>query len=200
MSGCRPEAALAWARRGLGPATVASLDGWTLVTPAGQPAARPPYADAVRVLAGRPVGLRMRPALGFFQVGRQAVVTVHGRRWRAVTRWAMWTPGEALVTVSDLAPARPIDIIAAAATVPPEEVDDTERVLRAILRDGGRDAPGVLAALFAALGLPGIEVLAGLTDPTELPGAQTVAPHPRHARAFDRVVVEENRYRAELGF
>lgn len=198
LSGCRPEAAVAWAGRGLAPLTVASVDDWTVVMPAGRPAARSPYDEAVRVLAGRPVGLRMRPALGFFQLGRQAVITVHPARWRAVQRWAVWTPRDALVHLPDLPVARPIDIVEAARTLPAEALALAEREIRGILQDGARDAPGVILATLATLGLPGAEVLSGRVDITTLPGSQVVVPNPRHARAFDRVLTEETRHRAEL--
>ncbi len=191
LSGCRPEAAAAWARRGIAPLVVAPFNGWTLVLPAGRAAARPPYDDGVRLLASRPVGLRMRPSLGFFQIGRQAVMTVHGERWRAVQRWVVWTPREALVPIADLAPARPIDLITAAGTLGADEVDHAELALRNVLRDGGADASGVLAAAMGILGLPGLEVLSGATDPLTLPGAVLVVPKPRHARTFERLLSEQ---------
>ncbi len=99
----------------MAPLTVATLHGWTVVAPAGPPMARPPYDDPVRTLAGRPAGLRMRPALGFFLVGRQAVVTVHAQPWYGGQRWAIWTPGDALMQVPGLPLLRPWDLVSAAA-------------------------------------------------------------------------------------
>ncbi len=188
---------MAWARRGLGPLVVGPLEGWTVVLPDGPPAARFPYDDAVRTLAGRPVGVRMRPALGFFQVGRQAVVTVHPEAWRAVERWAIWTPRDALVVAPGLPTARPSDLVLAAG-LHGEAAARAEGNLRALLANGGLDAFEVLASVLVELGLPGRDLLTGQIGAADLPGARRVVPKERHARAFERLVQEEERYRLEM--
>ncbi len=197
---------MGWSRRGLGSVTVAPWDGWTVVMPTGPARARYPYDDAVASLAGRPVGVWMRPALGFFQLGRQAVVTVHPAAWRAVPRWAIWTVRDGLVPPIGLPAARPADLIAAAGLADddaagsldaPGQAALAER-LRLTLRDGDGDAVGVLRAVLDTLSLPGIDLLTGDVEIGQLPGARVVDPAPRHARAFDRVVAEEARHRIEL--
>lgn len=196
LSQCRPEVAVAWAKRGLGPALIGQMDGWTVVVPDGPPKARFPYDDAVRTLAGRPVGLRMRPALGFFQVGRQAVVTCHPAQWRAVERWAVWTPRDGFVSIPGLPTARPSDLVASAGL-------DVVRAIRAelalhdIFGDGGSDAEAVLAATLLELGLPGRDLVAGEARVADLPGERRIIPKDRHARYFDKLVREEERYRLE---
>lgn len=196
LSQGRPEAAAAWGRRGLGPVLIGALEGWTVVVPDGQPKARFPYDDAVRTLAGRPVGLRMRPSLGFFQVGRQAVVTVHPQAWRAVERWAAWTPRDGLVPLPGLPTAHPLDLVEAAG-LPPERQARAAANLHEIFANGGLSAPEVLAAVLLELGLPGRELLAGELAPSDLPGVRRVTPRDRHARSFDRLVLEERRWAEE---
>ncbi|MDO5712047.1 MAG: hypothetical protein Q4P32_09965 [Micrococcales bacterium] len=172
--------------------SVAPLDGWTVVVPTGPVRARYPYDDAVRTLAGRPVALWMRPALGFFHVGRQAVITVHPDGWRPVQRWALWTPREGLVAPVGLPPARPADVLSAAGAS-----RDLTAALRAAVGDGHLDAGVVLREVLDLLGLPGSDLLMGRTQIADLPGARLVEPAPRHARAFDRVVSDEARHRIE---
>lgn len=188
LSPARPEAAAWWARHGLGPLLLAPLDGWTLVVPAGAVQARPPYDDAVRTLAGRPVGWRMRPALGFFQVGRQAVITLHPRRRPRSVRWLIWTPHDGSVPPRGLPTARLADVVAAADAAP-----RAEEALRVLLSDGGATAQEVLVTALDILNLPGADVLFDDTDPTTLSGARTVTPSDRHARAFDRLLTQERR-------
>lgn len=197
LSAGRVDWAVAWAKRGLGPLTVAPLDGWTLIAPAGPPMARPPYDDPVRTLAGRPVGMGMRPAIGLFQVGRQAVVTVQAGRWRPVHRWAIWTRHDALVNTPDLPPARTSDMVAVAASVGGALLAGAEPALRELWHDGSIQPAAVLEGTFRLLGLPGHELLTGADEAASLPGARTVDPNPRHARAFDKLIEEQARERAE---
>lgn len=198
LSQGRPDAAVAWARRGVGAATVAVLDGWTAVVPTGPAYARYPYDDAVRSLAGRPVGMGMRPALGVFRLGRQVVVTVHPPRWRSVARWLIWTPRDGMVPPRGLPAASVEDAVGLVhATVALTDPAAATARLEDVLADGTLDPAVVLAEIFAELALPGIGVLTGDVDPASLPAAREVAARPRHTRAFDRVVVEENRQHAE---
>lgn len=187
LTRARPEVVLSWAKRGLGPVVVAPAQGWTLVSPAGRPKARHPYDDAVRTLAGRPASRRMRPALGFFRVGRQAVVTVHPRRRLAPTRWMIWTPRDGLVTPRGLPVARPRDVVAAAGDVAPAVVDLVEE----ITGDVAATAQEILAALLGVLDLPGLDVLTGATAAADLPQARLVVPADRYARAFERILREQ---------
>lgn len=198
LSRCRPEVVVAWAKRGLGPVLLGQLDGWTVVAPDGPPRARFPYDDAVGALAGRPVGLRMRPALGFFRLGREAVVTCHPPRWRAGQRWAVWTPHDAVVAIPGLPSARPADLVGAA-NLQAISAKRAETALRDIFADGGSDAATVLSATLLELGLPGRELLAGQAEVADLVGARRILPKERYVRSFDKLVQEEERYRREEG-
>lgn len=194
LSRCRPETAIAWSRRGLGAATVAPLEGWTVVMPTGPARARYPYDDAVASLAGRPVGLWMRPAIGVFQLGRQAVLTVHPDAWRAVQRWAIWTPRDGLVAPIGLAAARPADLVAAAGLLEESGRAPTTGQAGHAGQEGPRaghdaastggplaatgstglaaDAPARLRAVLRHGDNDATGVLAGVLDILELPGAQ----------------------------
>lgn len=187
LTRARPESVLPWARRGLGPVVVAPSGDWTLIGPAGPPKARHPYDDAGRTLAGRPVSRRMRPALGFFRVGRQAVVTVHPRRRFAAIRWMIWTPRDGLVAPRGLPVAQARDVVAASGHASPAVVSLVEE----ITADVGASAQEVLAALLGVLGLPGLDVVTGSATAADLPGARLVVPPDRHARAFERLLREQ---------
>lgn len=205
----RPRWVRLWAQRGLAPLTLTSMAGWTLVTPAGPLPARPPYDDVVQVLAARPAGLLMAPVIGLFQVGHQAVLTVQPRRWPVVQRWAVWTPGEGLVFLPGLTPARTVEVVAAAygrtggaagGGLAGEDGDghaapDVKALRRALhqrWRDGSGSAEEVLAATWQLLGLPGHDVFTGRRPADTLPGARTIRPHPRHARAFNTLIRERD--------
>ncbi|GAB47652.1 hypothetical protein [Mobilicoccus pelagius] len=193
LTSTRPEAVVAWARRGLGPLVVAPVGRWTLVAPAGRPKARYPYDDAVRTLAGRPASRRMRPAVGFFRVGRQAVVTVHPpHRW-AATRWLIWTPRDGVVRPRGLPVATPEDVVHAAG----RDSAETIAAVTEIVGDVGASAQEILAALLGVLDLPGVDVLTGAVAAADLVDARLVVPHDRYARAFDRVVRERDGEQAE---
>jgi hypothetical protein len=180
-----------WAARGLVASQVVPLPGWTAVVPA-EPAsrARPPYDDALTVLASRPVAHRLRSALGLFAVDGRAVVTVQSEAWRAVQRWLVWQPGRGLVRTPDLTPARPGDLVAAAHAGPRGAGPQVGE----LLRDPRGDALGLVDDLMAVLGLPGRELLHG----GEPPAGQLVEPGGRGVAMFDALMSEEARHRAEL--
>ncbi|MDO5628144.1 MAG: hypothetical protein Q4G43_07470 [Mobilicoccus sp.] len=186
LTSAGPDAATSWAKRGLGPLVVAPSGAWTLVSPAGRPKARYPYDDAVRTLAGRPTSHRLRPAIGFFRVGRQAVLTVHPKRRFAPVRWLIWTPRDGLVQPRGLPVATPEDVAAAAGQDAPE----IAALVAEIVSDVGATAQEILSALFGVLHLPGLDVLTGERVAADLPGARLVVPADRYARAFDRIVRE----------
>lgn len=184
---------MSWARRGIAPLAVGVLEGWTIVAPAGPPRARPPYDDPVRTLAGRPVGLRMRPAIGFFHVGRQAVVTIHPPGWRSIQRWAVWTPRDGLVPVADFAPARARDLAAVPGALLAGTRESVEADLAALWADGRLDAVTVLTSTLRLLGLPGEDQFQGPPRAFDVTGARVVVPKDRHARAFEKIVAEMDR-------
>lgn len=183
-----------WARRGLGAVTVAVLDGWTVAVPTGPAYARYPYDDAVRSLAGRPLGTRLRPALGVYRIGRQIVLTVHPPRPRSVARWLIWTPRDGTVPPRDLPAATVGDVVGLVhAAVALAEPDAARRRLGVVLADGTLDTDVVLSEVFAELALPGMGVLTGEVEAASLPAARQIRARRWHARAFDRIVTDESR-------
>jgi len=189
-----PDSVASWARRGLVPVHVVPLDGWTAVLPAGPSRAKPPYDDALRSLAGRPVASRLRPAIGLFVVEANAVISAHNSGWRATQRWLVWSPGEGMVQPRRLPAGRPADLVAAAGT----RGRSARRGVRDILVDGGGGAPGLLGELLAMLDLPGSDLLDRGQDPVAAPGAILVEPGEQDVARFERIVNDEVRHRAEM--
>jgi hypothetical protein len=189
-----PDAVATWAMRGLVPVHVVPLEGWTSVLPAGPSRALPPYDDAIRALAGRPVASRLRSAIGFFAVEGNAVVTVHPAGWRAIQRWFVWSPGHGAVRPRHLAAGRPADLVAAAGI----RDGKARRGVLDVLVDGGGDASRVLADLMALLSLPGSGLLDGGQDPAAAHGSTLIEPGERHVARFDRIMSEQASYRADL--
>jgi hypothetical protein len=189
-----PDSVASWARRGLVPVHVVPLDGWTAVLPAGPSRAMPPYDDALRSLAGRPVASRLRPAIGLFVVEANAVISAHNSGWRATQRWLVWSPGEGMVQPRRLPAGRPADLVAAAGT----RGTSARRGVRDVLVDGGGGAPGLLGELLAMLDLPGSGLLDGGQDPVAAPGAILVEPGEQDVARFERIVNDEVRHRAEM--
>jgi hypothetical protein len=103
-----------WARRGLLPVWIVPGVTWTLVVPAGDPVAAPPYDDPVALLGGRPVPGRLRPSLVVVADGPRAVVAVHDAPRRAVQRWLVWGEGTGLTRIDGL-PHAPVGLLAEAA-------------------------------------------------------------------------------------
>lgn len=196
MSTGRVQAAVAWGKRGLGEVTVAPLEGWAVIAPTGVAQARYPYDDAVRTLAGRPVSWRMRPSLGFFRVGAQAVIVLHPRTWRPTVRWLIWTPHHGLVVPDDLPEAAIADVVIVAGLHTSLQAKAATS-LAALLERGDGTAADILAEALEILALPGADLLAGTTDIRALPGARVVPPKPRYAREFDRLIDELERQRSE---
>lgn len=196
LSTGRQPTAVAWARRGMGEVTVASVDGWTLIAPTGPARARYPYDDAVRTLAGRPVGVRMRPTLGFFKVGSQATITVHPPGWRAEVRWLIWAPRLGMIPPDGL-PAAPIADIVVVAGLDTDVQARAASRMQALLESGEGTAESVLAGVLDILALPGADVLADEVDIRTLPDARVVPPKPKYAREFERLLDELARERAE---
>ena len=189
-----PDAVATWARRGLVPVHVVSLDGWTAVVPAGPSRAMPPYDDSLKALAGRPVASRLRSAIGLFAVDGNAVVTVQPSGWRAIQRWFVWSPGQGIVRPRRLAAGRPADLTAAAGT----RTAAVRRAVLDLLVDGRGDARGVLADLLALLSLPGSDLLEGARDPAASPGSTLVEPSERNVARFERVIHDQALHRSQL--
>ncbi|QGN57048.1 hypothetical protein [Nostocoides sp. HKS02] len=184
-----PARVAAWVRRGLVACHVVPLGGWSAVVPAELASrARPPYDDAVTVLASRPVAARLRPALGFWSLDGRAVATVSPRGLRAGQRWLVWQPGEGPLDTPGLALARPGDLAAAAG----RQVSRAE--VAAVVSQARGDAGSMLVHLMQVLAVPGADLLDGLPagsgDPVE-PSAKAVG-------RFESRVAEEARHRAEM--
>lgn len=186
-----------WARRGLVPVDLVPLDPWTAVLPAGGSRGQPPYEDALTVLAGRPAGRpagRLRPAVGLFAVRGAAVVTVHPRGWRAVQRWVVWRPREAVVPTRELPLLRPRDLAVVCGVTGP----GADQRIREVLREPAGDALTVLRRLLDVLALPGADLLTGRSHPHGMPGHQQVEPESHHVARFNAMVRDDARLRAEL--
>ncbi len=189
LSAGRIESAASWARRGLGELTMAAVEGWTMISATGPAQARYPYDDAVRTLAGRPVSWRMRPALGFFKVGAQAVIVLHPAGMRPVVRWLIWTPHHGLVAPEGLPAARIPDVVVVSGLDTRVQAR-AAAALAALLRRADLEAAQILTGALDILALPGAGVLTGDTCITTLPGARSVSPKARYAREFDRLLDE----------
>ncbi|NHN57411.1 hypothetical protein G9U51_16715 [Calidifontibacter sp. DB0510] len=181
-----------WIRQGVVPAYVLPQSGWTAVVPAGPAQAKDPYRDGIAVLASRPLPSRMRPALGFFVTDGRAVVVVHPRGWRAITRYVVWEPSRGAVRAPHLPPARPDDLVRAAGVVP-EAVGEVRSLLRS--REG--DPVELLDDLVRVLALPGEGLIGGRGVKSD-PEAVLVEPRRSAVERFERVVAEDDEVSAEL--
>jgi hypothetical protein len=183
-----------WARRGLLPVWIVPGVTWTLVVPAGDPVAAPPYDDPVALLGGRPVPGRLRPSLVVVADGPRAVVAVHEAPRRATQRWLVWGEGTGLTRIDGL-PHAPLGLLAHAAAV--RHPAARERLNDALATDGRR-AVDVADDVLRALGLPGAGVLLGAVRAGELPDAERVDPAGDVVARFDHVVAHEAFLEAQL--
>jgi len=206
----RPDRAQAWARKGQVPAQVVPLERWTAVCPAPSDARQASgqagreargeagreargEAGGVELFAARPVPGALRPAVGLYVVGVRAVVTVHGSGRRAVPRWLVWQPGDALVLARPLTPGRFADLALAAGLAVGA---GTDRIAQVLLEPSGT-AFDVLADLLTALALPGRDLLDGSVAPAAAGGVDIV-PSPRSVARLRAVAREDAKERAEL--
>jgi hypothetical protein len=183
-----------WARRGLLPVWVVPGVTWTLVVPAGDPVAAPPYDDPVALLGGRPVPSRLRPSLVVVADGPRAVVAVHEAQRRAVQRWLVWGEGTGLTRIDGL-PHAPAGLLAEAAAARGHAA--RERLHDALATDNRR-AVDVADDVLRALGLPGAGLLLGAVGADELPDAERVDPARDVVARFDDVVAHEAFLEAQL--
>ena len=185
------KSATAWLRQGVVPSYVVPLAGWTAVVPGGPSQASTPYDDPARLVLARRVPTRMRAAIGFFRLDDRAVIVVHPRGWRAMTRWLVWERGDGVSGLPGLPAARPGDMAMAAGVVP-----ESVRALRDILTDRTALLDDVLADLMGALALPGERLLSGQVKDAE--GAVLVEPTTKAVERFARVTKEDKEIRTEL--
>jgi hypothetical protein len=183
-----------WARHGLLPVWVVPDPAWTLVVPAGEPAAAHPYDDPVAVLGGRPVPSRLRPCICLVVDGPRAVVAVQQRSRRAIRRWMVWGEGAGLARVEGL----PLASTALVAEVVGLRAPSGARMIREVLAADGRRSVDVVEDLLAAAGMPGGGLMSGQVAAADLPDAARVEPAPDTVERFDQVIANEARLAAEL--
>ena len=159
-----------------------------MVPAEGRSRARAPYDDALTVLASRSVPVRLRPALGFFEIDGRAVVTVTGRGWRAQPRWVVWQPGMGVVRASGLQQAGP-DVLVSAARAGGAERASSPAEVAGLLTDPRGDASGVVTELLRLLALPRWP---------EGHDGRLVEPRAQAVERFDARAAEEARHRREM--
>lgn len=168
-----PDAATAWARRGLSATRVERLGDWCGLVPAeASTRTEPPYDDPMVALVSRPLAADLRPGLGFFATGDRSVVTLRAGGLHPGARWLVRVVGAGLVQTPRLRRLRPGDLLAHA-------TGDSAPVLAA-LRDEDASPLAWLAGLVGALGLPGAELLTAGAGPA----AVHVEPEPGRASRF----------------
>ncbi|MEO7071284.1 MAG: hypothetical protein ABI131_12430 [Nostocoides sp.] len=180
-----------WAERGLVAARLTPLGAWVAVQAAEATSrAADPYAAVMPALASRPVGARLRPAIGFFDTGASGVLTVQAPGWQAEHRWLFWTADTGPTGPAHLPIARIADLVAAVGVSGPARAGD---IHSAVLAPAGSPRAW-LHAVHEALGLPGVELLTGRAGGT----GPVVEPSRRSVRSFDAVASEERVHDAEL--
>lgn len=186
-----------WAARGLVAVHALPLTPWTAVLPA-EPTSRvgTPYDDAAAALAGRPVGPRLRPAIGFFVIDGRAALTLHASGWRAPSRWLAWQPGNGIVPTAGLPRVRPSDLVSASRVASGTAPADARAVAR-VLRERHDTPVEWLLAVLLALDLPGAHLL-GRQEVGAGHGGRLVEPHSASIGQFEALVAEEAAHRAEL--
>ncbi|KQU66258.1 hypothetical protein [Phycicoccus sp. Root101] len=185
----KPGPVSGWVRRGLVACDVVPLGEWTALLPAERSSrARAPYDDAVTVLAGRPVPLRLRPSIGVFVIDHRAVVSLQAKGFRAGHRWLVWEPENGPLRTPGLDPARPPELVAAAHS------RTSPSAVHAVLKDGSGDALRYLRRVLEVLSLPGGDLLA----PSDHPRGQVVAPTAQAVARFESRMAEQAQHRAEL--
>ncbi|GGL25707.1 hypothetical protein H9L10_04830 [Phycicoccus endophyticus] len=185
-----PAAVTRWLRQGLVAATVAPLGAWTGVTVAERAArSAAPYDVGLEVLAARPVPRRGRPAIGLFDLGGRAVVTLQPRGLRHRQHWVVWQPRTGVVQTPSLPRLGLPMLLSAARAGSTARAED----VAGVLRSGEGEPLDVLLTLLGMLHLPGEDLLVR----GDSAGASDIEPAARGVAAFDRLVADEARHRAE---
>ena len=185
----KPGPVSGWVRRGLVACDVVPLGEWTALLPAERASrASAPYDDAIAVLAGRPLTLRLRPALGFFVVDHRAVISLQPRGLRPSHHWLVWEPGTGPVRTPGLSVVRPPELVAAARS------RTSASAVHQVLKDDSGDAPGLLRRVLEVLALPGTDLL----TPSDAPRGLVVAPTAQAVARFESRMAEQAQHRAEL--
>lgn len=180
----------AWLRRGVVPATILPLDGWTAVVPERRSFAEAPYGDGIVMLAGRPVPRTLGPALGFWVIDGRAIITVR-TRGRGGLRWVVWQPELGIVSPPGLPVAGPVTLQRIAG-------GGNRAELVEILRELYVQPDRLLAAVVSVLELPGARILIDPDGVPELPEALSVLPAPKEVGYFNDAVRDAVALRQEL--
>ncbi|MCK0114081.1 hypothetical protein MWU75_18215 [Ornithinimicrobium sp. F0845] len=180
----------AWLRKGVVPATVVPMDGWTAVFPEGRSFADPPYADGSMVTASRPIPRKLGPALGFWVVDGRAIITVQ-TKGRGGIRYVVWEPERGIVSPPGLTVAGPVTIQRVAG-------GGNRAELVEILRELYVQPDRLLAAVVSVLELPGARTLIDPAGAEDLPDAVSVLPAPKEIGYFNDAVKDAVRLRQEL--
>lgn len=189
LRGPLPEVA-PWVRRGVVPATVAPLEGWTAVVPEVRSLADPPYTDGGLLMAGRLVSRKLGPALGFWVVDGRALITCQ-TRGRGGVRWVVWEPERGIVSPPGLPSAGPVTLQRLAR-------GGHRRELVEILHELYVQPDRLLAAVVSVLELPGAKLLVNPDGVDALPGAVPVQPAPKEIGYFNDAVRDAVTLRQEL--
>lgn len=179
-----------WLRRGVVPATVAPLQGWTAVVPDGPSRAQPPYGDGVMLLASRRVPRKLGPALGFWVIDGRGVLTVQ-TRGGGKPRWVVWQPEVGLVSAPGLPSVGPLTLMRLAGGGDRAELVELFGELYV-------QPDRLLAAVVASLDLPGARLVVDQESVADLPGAVPVEPAVRQVAWFDDAVKDAVALRKEL--
>lgn len=183
-----------WVSRSVVPLVVAPADRWTVAVAVDGPRTGPPYDDGALLMAGRPVPARTGPALGFFEIGGRAVITVHAVGRRRGPGWVVWEPGVGLVRPPGLDLAGPGEIVRLAGCP-----SRTREELVDLLHETRPRPVTMLQAVMATLSLPGPRLLQDPARAAELPGASRHDPSARQVSWFEDAVADSVRLRRELG-
>ncbi len=158
--------------------------------PAGARSA-PPYDDAVRALLARPLPARMRPGLFLGEVDGHGVVALQPRGWRALQRYAVWSPQSGRTNPPGLTPLRVVDLVdhmSARSEAVSEALEPIGQPRRASVRHW-------LLGVHSAIGLPAPDALSGRAPASAL----LVEPSARAVRRFDDLVSEEQEHETLRG-
>lgn len=180
----------AWLRKGVVPATIVPVDGWTAVLPEARAYTDPPYADGMLLLAGRRVPRNLGPALGFWVIDGRAVITAQTKGRRDI-RWVVWEPEVGIVSPPGLPSAGPITLQRLAGGGSRSELVE-------ILRELYVQPDRLMAAVVSVLGLPGAKLLVDSGGAEGLPEAVSVLPAPKEIGYFNDAVHDAVRLRQEL--
>lgn len=177
-----------WIRAGVVPAVVTACPGWSVVCPSAEPETPAPYDDATLLMAARHVPARLGPAVGFFEIGRRAVITVQLPSRRRRVRWLVWERGRGLMPAPGLSQA-PLPLLLRATG------RGSRQELQEILDERDLAPHILLAAVAAVLELPRPRLL--IDQPQLGSDSVTANPDPVEVDRFITTVADAARLHDE---